>query len=357
MSVDPPITPRDDLALRQGYHSPQVDVAVRLNTNESPFGPPDGFADALAAEMADIAWNRYPDRAAHALRADIGALHDVGPERVFVANGSNEVLQTVLLTYGGPGRTAAVFEPTYALHSHLARITGTDVAVGERAADFSLDVDDVAGFVATHDPRIVFLCSPNNPTGRTESRAVVEARAADTSRLTVVDEAYGQFADRSALDLVDDTRPLVVSRTFSKTWAMAGARLGYLIAPGWLVAELEKVVLPYHLDAAKQLAGRVALRFGPEMDARVAALREERGRLEAALAALDVDVTPSDANFILFRPRSVDADEVWQRLVDASVLVRNCASWPRLAGCLRVTVGTPAEDDRFLDALGAILEP
>lgn len=352
----PPITPRDDLALRAGYHSPQLDVQVRLNTNESPYGPPEEFTDALAAEMATIRWNRYPDRAAWALRTDIGALHGVGPEQVFAANGSNEVLQTLLLTYGGPGRTAAVFEPTYALHSHLSRITGTGVAVGDRNADYSLDVDGVTRFVAEHDPQIVFLCSPNNPTGRIEPRPVVEALAADTNRLTVVDEAYGQFADRSALDLVDESRPLVVSRTFSKTWAMAAARLGYLVGPSWLVAELSKVVLPYHLDAAKQLAGRVALRFGDQMDARVAALREERGRLVAMLGELDVEVTPSEANFILFRPRSHDADEVWQRLTEASVLVRNCASWPRLAGCLRVTVGTPEEGDRFIAALGEILE-
>lgn len=352
-----PISPRDDLALRSGYHSPQVDVEVRLNTNESPSGPPAGFADALTSELRRIDWNRYPDRAATALRADIGALHGVGPEQIFAANGSNEVLQTVLLTYGGPGRRAAVFEPTYALHSHLSRITGTQVVTGERGDDYSLDVNAVRTFVAEHDPAVVFLCSPNNPTGRTETRDVVEACAADPDRLTVVDEAYGQFADRSALDLVTDERPLVVSRTFSKTWAMAGARLGYLVAPAWLVAELEKVVLPYHLDAAKQLAGRVALRFRPEMESRVAALREERGRLESMLAELAVDVTPSDANFILFRPRTVDANEVWQRLVDASVLVRNCASWPRLEGCLRVTVGTPGEDDRFIEALREILEP
>jgi len=355
MTVVAPIAPRDDLALRAGYHSPQVDVEVRLNTNESPYGPPEGFAAALAEELATIHWNRYPDRAALALRTDIGALHGVGPEQVFAANGSNEVLQTLLLTYGGPGRSAAVFEPTYALHSHLARITGTGVVTGERAADFSLHLADLRALVDRHDPEVVFLCSPNNPTGRTESRDVVEAMAADTSRLTVVDEAYGQFADRSALDLIADDRPFVVTRTFSKTWAMAGARLGYLVGPAWLVAELGKVVLPYHLDAAKQLAGRVALRFGDEMAARVATLREERGRLVARLDELDVDVVPSDANFVLFRPRRVDAEEVWRRLVEASVLVRNCASWPRLEGCLRVTVGTSSEDDRFLDALEEIL--
>jgi histidinol-phosphate aminotransferase len=175
--------------------------------------------------------------------------------------------------------------------------------------------------------------------------------------LLVVDEAYGQFADRSALDLIDVDRSLVVTRTYSKTWSMAGARLGYLVGPEWLIDALQAVVLPYHLDLFKQVAGRVALRFIDEMEARVATLREERGRLASRLEALDVDVTPSDANFVLFRPRSRDADEVWQRLVDRSVLVRNCASWPRLEGCLRVTVGTTDEDDRFLSALEEALRP
>lgn len=347
----PPISPRDDLALMEGYHSAQVDVEVRLNTNESPYPPPPEFTTALADEVAHIAWHRYPDRSAVALRADIGALHGVGPEQVFAANGSNEVLQTLLLTYGGPGRRAAVFEPTYALHSHLARITGTEVVEGDRAADFTLDLAEVDRVLTADAPDVVFLCSPNNPSGRVEPRNVVEHVAATAAGLVVVDEAYGQFADHSALDLLGEERALVVTRTFSKTWSMAGARLGYLIGPTWLVDELHKVVLPYHLDVFKQLAGRVALRFVDEMEERVATLREERGRLVARLADLDVDVTPSDANFVLFRPRRVDADVVWQRLVDRSVLVRNCASWPRLEGCLRVTIGTEPEDDRFLSAL------
>ncbi len=350
-----PIAPRDDLALMDGYHSPQVDVEVRLNTNESPYPPPAGFLPAFTAALASVDWNRYPDREARELRTAIGARHGVGPEQVFAANGSNEVLQTLLLTYGGPGRAAAVFEPTYALHRHLARITGTHVVTGTRSEDFLLDLAVVRALVDTEQPDVVFLCSPNNPTGRNEPREVIEAMAGDARRLTVVDEAYGQFADRSALDLVAEDRTLVVTRTFSKTWAMAGARLGYLIGPSWLVDQLLKVALPYHLDVVKQLAGRVALRFGAEMEARVAALREERGRLVGALAELEVDVVPSDANFVLFRPRGVAADEVWRRLVDASVLVRNCASWPRLEGCLRVTVGTSEEDDRFLAALKEIL--
>lgn len=349
------IAPRDSVALMEGYHSPQLSVDVRLNTNESPVPPPPGFVEALAAEVARVEWHRYPDRAATELRARIGELHGVGPEQVFVANGSNEVLQTLSLTYGGPGRTVAVFEPTYALHAHIARITGTGVAEGERAADFSLDLAEVRRVVGEARPAITYLCSPNNPTGMVESRETVLEVLGLVPGLLVVDEAYGQFAPWSALELVSDDTPLVVTQTFSKTWSMAAARLGYLVGPSWVVAELEKVVLPYHLDSLKQAAGAIALRYRREMEERVAQLTEERGRLEAALRELPCDVWPSGANFVLFRPRTADGADVWQQLVDRSVLVRNCSSWPRLGGCLRVTIGTTDEDDRFLDALREIL--
>ncbi len=353
------IGPRASLALQGGYHSPQVDVEVRLNTNESPEPPPAAWVDAVAAAARRVAWHRYPDRAATELRTRIGALHDLGAEWVFAANGSNEVLQTLLLTYGGPGRTAAVFEPTYALHAHLAGITGTAVAVGERTADFALDLAEVRRVVADARPSVVFLCSPNNPTGvvdeRDDVRAVLELVAAHDA-LLVVDEAYGQFAPWSAIELLGDDVPLVVTRTYSKTWAMAGARLGYLLGPPSVVAALQEVVLPYHLDALKQAAGIAALDFVDDMDRRVARLVEERGRLVARFAELPVQVWPSGANFVLFRPERADGDVVWQALVDRSVLVRSCTSWPRLQGCLRVTIGTPDEDDRFLAALTEILQ-
>ncbi len=347
---------RDDLALHPGYHSPQVDVEVRLNTNEAPESPPEGFRAALADELAAIDWHRYPDRDAMALRAAIAAHHGVEASQVFVANGSNEVLQTLCLTYGGPGRTVATFEPTYALHSHIPRITNTGVASGERTEDFALDLDEVRRVLGEHDPVITFLCSPNNPTGMIETEETIRAVADLAPGLLVVDEAYGQFAPWSALELVDDEAPIVVTRTYSKTWSMAAARLGYLVGPTWLVDELSEVVLPYHLDAFKQAAGRVALRFEDEMQARVATLVEERGRVSDALGQLDVTVWPSASNFILFRPNSVGGDEVWKRLIDHSVLVRNCASWPRLDGCLRLTLGAPGENDRFLDALASALE-
>jgi len=345
------IGPRDDLALMAGYHSAQVEVDVRLNTNEAPEPPPDGFAAALASEIAGIDWHRYPDRSYTALREAIAAHHGVDPGQVFAANGSNEVLQTLCLAYGGAGRTVATFEPTYALHSHIARITGTGVATGERAEDLTLDLAEVRRVLAASQPAITFLCSPNNPTGMVEDEATIREVLALAPGLLVVDEAYGQFAPWSALELVADDVPLVVTRTYSKTWSMAAARLGYLVGPRSLVDQLDQVVLPYHLDSFKQAAGRLALEFEPEMRARVAALVEERGRLVARLAEMAVDVWPSGANFVLFRPRSRDGADVWRQLLDASVLVRDVSSWPRLEGCLRVTIGTPAEDDAFLAAL------
>jgi histidinol-phosphate aminotransferase len=356
---------RDDLAELEGYHSPQVTVDVRLNTNESPYPPPPAWRAALLEELAATPFHRYPDRSARALREAIAGWHGVEPEQVLAANGSNEVIQSLCLAYGGPGRTVAVFEPTYALHSHIPRITGTGVAVGQRRADFVLEQSELERVVAGSRPAITFLCSPNNPTGRIDDPALVDAALACAPGLVVVDEAYAQFAPWSALSLVADGRPLVVTRTFSKTWSMAAWRLGYMVAPAEIVAAAERAMLPYHLDAATQIAGRLALSFTAEMEARVAALVDERERVAGALAQLPVDTWPSGANFILFRPRErnrprgpsgpVSGHAVWKGLVERSVLVRDCSSWPRLEGCLRVTVGTPAENDAFLSALTEVL--
>jgi len=347
---------RDDLSALEGYHSPQVQVRVRLNTNESPFAPPAGWREAFAAELAEVEWHRYPDRAATELREGIAALHGVRADQVFAANGSNEVLQTLLLAYAGPGRTVATFEPTYQLHGHIARLTGATVAEGERSADFTLDLAEVRRVLAEAAPTVTFLCSPNNPTGLVEPEANVREVLGMVPGLLLVDEAYGQFAQWSALGEVQDDVPLAVSRTFSKTWSMAGSRLGYLVGPSWLVEELDKVVLPYHLDTAKQIAGRLALRFVDDMEARVKTIVAERERLSAAMHSMAVHVYPSGANFILFRPTALAGRAVWQGLLDRSVLIRDCSGWPRLADCLRVTVGTHDENDQFLNALSEVLQ-
>ena len=305
--------------------------------------------------MRDLVPNRYPDRDASGLRTAIGREHGVGPEAVFCANGSNEVLQCLLLAYGGPGRSALVFEPTYALHSHIARLTSTKTLSASRGEDFGIDRDSALALIETESPDVVFVCSPNNPTGNCETRETVEAIAAASEGLVVVDEAYAQFSRWSAVDLITVHANVAVVRTFSKTWALAGLRLGYVLAAPDVVAACSSAALPYQLDAFKQVAGLAALRYGAEMKARVARLVEQRGRIEAGLAALPVDVWPSDANFVLFRPRGRDAAEVWQGLVERSVLVRDVSGFARLEGCLRVSIGTAEENGRFLAALGEIL--
>lgn len=351
-------TARPDLGLREGYHSPQVDVEVRLNTNESPYPPPQVWVEALRDELSDIEFHRYPDRLAIGLRRPLAEMHGVRSDQVFAANGSNEVLQSLCLAHGGAGRTVAVFEPTYALHSHIAHLTGTAVIEAGRRPDFSIDVDVVADVVARARPAITFLCSPNNPTGMADDATTVRSVLAAVSAgggLMVVDEAYGQFADWSAMSLVDDDVPLVVTRTFSKTWSLAGMRLGYLVGPAAVVANLERVALPYHLDVVTQAAGRLALRHVGEMEARVGAIIAERRRLLGGLQDLGMTTWPSQANFILFRPPGGQGRELWQALVARSVLVRDTSSWPGLEGCLRVTVGKPEENDRFLAALEEVM--
>ncbi len=350
------VTVRDDLRALEGYHSPQVDVRIRLNTNEAPSPPPAAWRDAFATELSRVEWHRYPDRSASALRAAIAESHHVRPDQVFAANGSNEVLQTLLLAYAGPGRGVATFEPTYQLHGHIARLTGATVIEGERGPDFRLDVEAALCLIQECRPAVTFLCSPNNPTGLVEPAATVHTLLAAEPGLLVVDEAYAQFADWSALTMIDEALPIVVTRTFSKTWSMAASRLGYLVGPSWLVAELDKVALPYHLDACKQIAGRLALQFTEEMDARVEQIVAERERIAAALTTLPVDVFPSGANFILFRPCKKSGRRVWQELVDRSILIRDCSGWPRLANCLRVTVGTADENDQFLAAMTEIVQ-
>ncbi len=362
-----PVPVRDDLRLHAGYHSPQVEVAVRLNTNESPFPPPDGWFLELQEALASIQFNRYPDTRASQLRSALADHHGLLPEQVFCANGSNEVIQCLLLAFGGAGRSMVVFEPTYALHSHIARVTGTGVITGARDDDLFVDLASAERIFAERSPEIVFLCSPNNPTGRSERRETVEWVLENSRGLVVVDEAYGQFAPWSALSLVEpqsceasepdasSSSRLIVVRTFSKTWAMAAARLGYLIGHPGVVAACSDVALPYHLDAVKQLAGRLALSWRAEMEERVSMVESERDRLMSAMEALEVKVWPSDANFILFKPLTCGAHELWKKLLERSVLIRDLSAWPSLPGCLRVTVGTPDENSAFLAALEGII--
>ena len=346
---------RPEIAAMPGYHSPQVDVPIRLNTNESPFPPPEAFISEFTEAIHDVSWNRYPDRTASRLRDRLATYHDVQPEQLFVANGSNEVLQTILLAYAGPGRRVVVFEPGYQMHIQIARILGSEVIVIERNEDFTLDSADVREVLREIQPHVVFLSSPNNPTGQCDDESMIDIIGEATDAMLVVDEAYAEFSSWSAIDRALNSDRIVVSRTFSKTWSLAALRLGYLIGSSDVIDHLWTAVLPYHLDSVKQIAGELALKFTDDMNERVSLIVSERKRVQTALIELDVDVSPSSANFVLFKTRR-GADFMWSALLDHGVLVRNCSSWPRLEGWLRLTIGTEDENNAFLAGLQLALE-
>ncbi|GAA1485740.1 histidinol-phosphate transaminase [Brachybacterium fresconis] len=355
--------PRDGIVGAAPYGAPQLEVEHALNVNENPYGPSPELAAAIgrAAAEAAVGLNRYPDREALALRADLGAYlaaeSDVrapAPEAVWAANGSNEVMHQLLLSYGGPGRTALGFTPHYSMYPEYARDTYTDWVTAERgpAPDFALTAQDVTAAIAAHRPNIVVLTSPNNPTGTALTLDVVEAAAdalAATRGLLVVDEAYSEFRRDgvpSALTLLDAHPNLVVTRTMSKAFALAGARLGYLVADPAVVDSVRVVRLPYHLSAVTQAVARTALAHREELLGKVALLRTERDVLAAHLIGRGHAVAPSDANFILFRTFA-HRDAVFEALLARSVLVR--AVGPD--GWLRVSVGTPENNAAFRTAL------
>jgi len=351
---------RDDLAGREPYAAPQLDVPVRLNTNENPYPPSPTMVRAVADAVADVAGtlNRYPDAEAAALRDDLAGYlgHGLTREQVWAANGSNEIIQQLLQAFGGPGRTALGFEPSYSMHPIIARTTGTGwvPAVRDSGEDgFGLDPDRAAAVVAEHRPDLVFLTSPNNPTGTALPQAVIGAVCEAAPGMVVVDEAYAEFARdrrRSALDLLARHERLVVTRTMSKAFALAGARVGYLAAAPAAVDALRIVRLPYHLSAITQAVARVALAHAEELLATVAELRSERDDLVGWLRQRDLAVADSDANFVLFG-RFGDRHAVWQGLLDRGVLIREVGP----PGWLRVSVGTPKEMNCFRAALDEVV--
>jgi histidinol-phosphate aminotransferase len=356
---------REDLRGQSPYGAPQIDVPVRLNTNENPHAPSAGLVDALgkAATLAATEVNRYPDRDAEALRADLAAY--LGPDAgfalpmgwVWAANGSNEVLQQICQAFGGPGRLAIGFEPSYSMHRLIARATATEWRELDRAADFSVGAAAAVDAVRRLRPSIVFLASPNNPTGTALPleviTAVCEAVTETGSGVVVVDEAYAEFRRRgvpSALTLLPRYGRLIVTRTMSKAFTFAGARVGYLAAHPAVVDALQLVRLPYHLSTFTQAVARAALAHAGELLGTVEAVKAQRDRLVTELTGLGCVVAPSDANFAFFG-HFTDQREVWRRLLDHGVLVRDVG----VGGYLRVTAGLPTETDAFMTALRAVL--
>ncbi|WP_313408648.1 histidinol-phosphate transaminase [Aeromicrobium sp.] len=344
---------REELRDEQPYGAPQIDVPVRLNTNENPYGPSaEAAADiAAAVQAAALELNRYPDREAWALREGLAAYlgHGLTADRVWAANGSNEIMQQLLQAFGGPGRTALSFAPTYSMYPEYARNTHTRWVAGRRREDFAIDIPAAVALMEAERPDVVFLTSPNNPTGTAlaagELRAVLDAARG----IVVVDEAYAEFrraGTPTALELLADHPRLVVTRTMSKAFALAGGRLGYLAADAAIVDALRIVRLPYHLSAVTQATALGALRHTGQLLAQVDALRTTRDETAAWLAERGYDVAASDANFVLFG-HFADRHAVWEGLVDRGVLIREVGP----PGWMRVSIGTPDEMQAFRDAL------
>jgi histidinol-phosphate aminotransferase len=348
-----PAPPRPGLRELHPYEAPQLDVQARLNTNECPYPLPEAFREELADLVRGQALNRYPDREAVDLRAALAEHADHTLDGTWAANGSNEIIQQLLLAYGGPGRRVVVFEPTYLLHRRLAWITHSDVERVELEPPWRIHADDMVRKHRHGHPAVVFICSPNNPTGNAQDPGIVAA-AAEMARneLFVVDEAYIEFGGASMAPFVERLPNLVVVRTFSKAFALAGARIGYCLAAPEVIEDLRRVRLPYHLSSLTQAAGLAALRHVDAARSILGRVREQRDRILAALPALGVEAFPSDANFVLFRPPTPAAG-VWQGLLDRGVLVRDLSGV--VPGCLRVTAGTPQEVDLFLSALEEVL--
>lgn len=350
---------RDELRGKSPYGAPQLDVPVRLNTNENPYPLPEPLVERITERVREAArdLNRYPDRDAVQLRTELAKYltktgnHPLSVENVWAANGSNEVIQQLLQTFGGPGRTAMGFEPSYSMHSLISRGTGTRWISGPRNEDFTLDVGAASAAIAEHKPDVVFVTTPNNPTGNAVPAetvlALYEAAQAAKPSMVVVDEAYIEFSHGASLLPLLEGRPnLVVSRTMSKAFGAAGLRLGYLAAHPAVVDAVQLVRLPYHLSAITQATALAALEHTGTLLKYVEQLKAERDRLVAELRAAGLEVTESDANFVQFG-RFEDPHAVWQQILDRGVLVRDNG----VPGFLRVSAGTPEENDAFLDAV------
>ncbi|GAA3807170.1 histidinol-phosphate transaminase [Sphaerisporangium flaviroseum] len=348
---------RDDLRGRSPYGAPQIDVPVLLNTNENPYPPSPGLvadlAEAVRRDASEL--NRYPDREVLALRADLAAYlgHGLAADRVWAANGSNEVLQQILQAFGGPGRSALGFEPSYSMHPIITTGTATRWISGAREDDFGIDPGKAIAAIEEHRPDIVFLTSPNNPTGTALPLGVIERVAEAAPGMVVVDEAYFEFARTgtpSALTLLAGNPRLIVTRTMSKAFAMAGTRLGYLAADPAVIEALLLVRLPYHLSTLTQAAARVAVAHRGELLGTVDRLRAERDACVGWLRERGLSVADSDANFVLFG-RFPDRHAVWEALVERGVLIREVGppEW------LRVSIGTAEEMAAFRGAMSEAL--
>ncbi len=346
---------RDDLRGLKPYGAPQLDVPVQLNVNENTFGIPEAVALDIIQELASevLRLNRYPDREFIELRGQFAAFlgNGLSARQTWAANGSNEILTQIFQAFGGPGNSALSFGPTYSMYPNIARITLTDYRELPREADFELSANYVAEQLAIHKPAIAILCNPNNPTGTPIDNEVVRAAYDAFDGILVIDEAYAEFSSKaSAIELLAGRPRLIISRTMSKAFAFAGARVGYLAADEAVVDALRIVRLPYHLSALTQAAARAALRHAPEMLANVEQIKVQRDRMIAQIKLLGLSAYESEANFVLAAGFE-NPNEVFEALLARGVIVRNVG----IPNTLRITAGTEAETSKLLGELALIL--
>lgn len=351
---------REELRGKHAYGAPQLDVAVALNTNENPYRPSDALIADLVAEVQKVArgLNRYPERDAVVLRDALAAYVTtqtgvaVTREHVWAANGSNEVLQQLLQAFGGPGRSAMGFVPSYSMHPILCAGTQTGFIGVPRGEDFRIDMDGALAAIAEHQPDVVFVTTPNNPTGDVTDIAAIERIIQAAPGIVIVDEAYAEFSPSPSACTLLAAYPekLVVSRTMSKAFDFAGGRLGYFVADPAFVEAVMLVRLPYHLSVLSQAAATVALKHADDTLATVEKLSRERERVQAELLAMGYDVVPSESNFVFFG-HFENAASAWQQFLDRGVLIRDVGVPHRL----RVTIGLDTENDAFLQAAKEII--
>ena len=352
---------RDELCGDKAYGAPQLHVDVRLNTNENPYPPSDALVEDFIARVRSVAsdLNRYPERDAVELRTELARYIsratgvDVTVDNVWAANGSNEVLHQLLQAFGGPGRRALGFTPSYSMHPLLSKGTHTEFVSCPRGEDMRIDMDAALQAIADSHPDVVFVTTPNNPTGDVTSLEDIERIVQASPGIVIVDEAYAEFSDGpSAVTLIEryPAKP-VVSRTMSKAFDFAGGRLGYFVASPAFVEAVLLVRLPYHLSSLSQLAAIVALRHSEDTLATVAVLAKERDRVSQALTAMGYSLVPSASNFVFFGLFD-DAASAWQQFLDRGVLIRDVG----VEGYLRATIGLPEENDAFLRAAQEIIK-
>ncbi|HEY3374597.1 MAG TPA: histidinol-phosphate transaminase [Candidatus Aquicultor sp.] len=344
------IEPRPEVAALKPYHLPGVKANIILSGNESPYNLPDAIIEEIKSTICRLDYNRYPDPLSAELRALIGEYYGLGAENVVVGNGGDEIILNLFLAYGGKGRKAITFEPMFEVYGITGRMTGTEmVEILRSPNDFQATCSVAKAFDT--DAALIFMCCPNNPTGDLVPIEMIEELLDNTESLVVIDEAYAEFSGQTVLPLLEKYENLAIVRTFSKAFSLAGLRAGYLLANPAIIENMLKVKLFFNFNKLSQSIAKIAFSNRAIFDDNIKIILKERDALFAKMSEIEgMKVFPSHSNFILFKPEK-PAGEVWQGLLDAGILIRNCSSQPLLENCLRVTVGTPGENEIFLEAL------